>query len=92
MGRRILVASRCFLFQLFGDGEKHYRIKADAIPEDAEIIRVQMDLEKDDVRFLLQSSEWPDVRVGGLLPEIRPLIETFVKDASEPPVRFREFT
>jgi hypothetical protein len=80
MGRRILKTSDVFFPWLLGrEGEHHYRVTKDPLPADTRIVNVQcqfIGLGRQDIVFLLESSEWEPAKDGDPYPEISPAMET----------------
>jgi hypothetical protein len=96
MGRRILFMSSWFFQDMLNSGEHHYTIK-EGLPKDVRIVKVSMDVGfiRDQVAFMLESAEWPEMSEGQTIPTFDVTIATIQpkqEPASEPATRFREFT
>lgn len=78
MGRKILKMSKDFFRSMFSEGDQHYRVIADALPAGTTICKVSIDLffDRDQIAFMLESPEWPDVPEGHAVPFIEPKLQS----------------
>jgi hypothetical protein len=89
MGRRIIRFSRDLFTQMLQNGERHYTI-TDGLPADARMVGISEHFyfATDEVAVMFESAEWSEMTHPlALVP-----VFTAIEPASEPPVRFREFT
>ncbi len=92
MGHKILRMSRQFFNALLETGERHYRV-IDGLPADTVMtgISEQFYFSTDAIAVKFESEEWPEITPGAAIPVMDLRIDT-IQPASEPAVRFREFT
>ena len=76
MGRRILLMGRDFFLDIFGPGPRGYEVIEDALPPGTRIVKVSMDayFSTDQIAFMLESPDWPEVAEGARVPEIMPVL------------------
>lgn len=82
-----------FLPVIFGKNVAPYRISQSPLPDDAIVVRCEMEFGWS-FKLLIQSAEFDPVPEGGRIPEIMPVltrIDIPGNQPDSPPVKFREF-
>lgn len=84
MGQKIVRMHRDFFVELWKEGERHYRVIEDALPEDTKIISISEDFffSTNCIGIMFESSEWPDVPPGCAVPIIEPRFQTIFSPKS----------
>ncbi len=76
MGQRIMEISEDLFLDWFRGEHQGWRVIRDAIPEDAHVVDVRLDvLSNRYIYVAMESASWPDVKDGELLPRFAPTFQ-----------------
>ena len=74
--KRIVIIPE-LMADLFKSGIHKYEVIENAIPNNGRVTNVNYDLTRDEFVLIIQSSEFPEVEAGSILPILHPVVRGF---------------